>query len=35
MLKLSHLVVKIGTQYDLNLERNTEGLERKSLGFER
>jgi len=27
--------LKIGTQYDLNLERNTVGFEQKSLGFER
>jgi len=27
--------LKIGTQYDLSLEPNTVGFERKSLGFER
>jgi len=27
--------LKIGTQYDLNLERNAIGFERMSLGFER
>jgi len=27
--------MKIGTQYDLNLEGNTVGFKRKSLGFER
>jgi len=29
------ILLKIGTQYDLNLERNTVGFERKSLCFER
>jgi len=39
MLKLSHLVMKRNyadrCKYDLNLERNTVGFDRKSLGFER
>jgi len=26
--------LKIGKQYDLNLDRNTVGFERKSLGFD-